>query len=133
MNDLMTLGRAFNMEKILLTVFKGLYPSFLGRIASGYRTEWNFIVNTSAMQFYKHIGCVVIVCWCETYLNLFIYNIIDSTSILLHRIIWKKTRKRSWISIAKVTQTMKFFQVSYNNFDYFGKDIITYIVIPENT
>ena len=62
MNDLMTLSRAFNMKKILLTVFKGLYPSFLARIASGHRIEWNFVVNTSAMQFYKHIGCVVIVC-----------------------------------------------------------------------
>ena len=31
-NELTTLGRAFNMEKILLTVFKGLYP-FLGPVA----------------------------------------------------------------------------------------------------
>ena len=35
-NDLTTLGRAFNMEKIMLTVFKGLYPPFLGHISSGY-------------------------------------------------------------------------------------------------
>jgi hypothetical protein len=58
-NELNTLCRAFNMEKILLTVFKGLYP-FLGRVASGHGIEWNFIANTNAMQFYKHIGCVVV-------------------------------------------------------------------------
>jgi hypothetical protein len=33
-NDLTTLGKAFNMEKILLTVFKGSYPPFLGHVAS---------------------------------------------------------------------------------------------------
>ena len=71
MNDLTTLGRAFNMEKIILTVFKGLYPPFLGRFASGHGIEWNFIVNSSAMQFYKHIGCVIIY-WSETYLLIYI-------------------------------------------------------------
>jgi GNAT superfamily N-acetyltransferase len=35
MNELITLGRAFNMEKILLTVFKGL-QSILGRVQSGH-------------------------------------------------------------------------------------------------
>lgn len=67
MNDLNTLGRAFNMEKIMLTVFKGFYPPFLGHIASGHGIDWNVIANSSAMQFYKHIGCVI-VCWSETYI-----------------------------------------------------------------
>ena len=70
-NELTTLGRAFNMEKILLTALKGLYP-FL--CASGHGIEWNFIVNTRAMQFYKNIGCVIIY-WSETYLiYLFTYR-----------------------------------------------------------
>ena len=55
----------------MLTVFKGLYPPFLGRFASGHGIEWNVIVNSSAMQFYKHIGCVI-VCWSETYLLIYI-------------------------------------------------------------
>ena len=62
-NDLTALGKTFNMEKIMLTVLKGLYP-FL--CASGRGIEWNFIANTRAMQFYKNIGCVI-VCWSETY------------------------------------------------------------------
>ena len=56
----------------MLTVFKGLlYPPFLGRFASGHGIEWNFIVNSSAMQFYKHIGCVIVY-WSETYLLIYI-------------------------------------------------------------
>ena len=73
-NDLTTLGRAFNMEKILLTVFKGLYPPFLGPLQSCHKIEWNVIANSNAMQFYKHIGCVV-VCWSGTNLIYsFIYH-----------------------------------------------------------
>lgn len=35
--------------------------------------KWNFLANTSAMQFYKHIGCVVVfLVW--NLLNLFIFT-----------------------------------------------------------
>ena len=71
MNDLNTLGRAFNMEKILLTAFKCLYP-FLGCVASVMELKWNFVANTGAMQFYKHIGCVID-CWSEIYLLTYLF------------------------------------------------------------
>lgn len=59
MNELTTLGGAFSMEKIMLTVFKGLYPLSLDVLQVVVELKWNFIANTSAVQFYKHIGCVV--------------------------------------------------------------------------